>query len=154
MFRSIARLGILPHLGDEAIALARDGANEALPLAAVADGVTDRSYAAAQRRFSNDAPVPYRRGKIIVADDTMAVAYQIGQDIEHLRLGSDGLGSPTQVPATDVERITLKKVDQSTPRPRTSRACVGRMNIGWGTDDDTFTMSWTEREGPPVRMYK
>jgi two-component sensor histidine kinase len=22
--------------------------------------------------------------------------------------------------------------------------------IGWGTDGDTFTMNWTEREGPPV----
>jgi PAS domain S-box-containing protein len=26
----------------------------------------------------------------------------------------------------------------------------GRVDIGWGTDGDTFTMSWTEREGPPV----
>ncbi len=27
---------------------------------------------------------------------------------------------------------------------------AGRVDIGWGTDGDTFTMSWTEREGPPV----
>jgi PAS domain S-box-containing protein len=26
----------------------------------------------------------------------------------------------------------------------------GRVNVGWGTDDHTFTMTWTEREGPPV----
>jgi two-component sensor histidine kinase len=26
----------------------------------------------------------------------------------------------------------------------------GRVDVGWGTDGDTFTMSWTEREGPPV----
>ncbi len=27
----------------------------------------------------------------------------------------------------------------------------GRVNIGWGmTDDDAFTMSWAERDGPPV----
>jgi two-component sensor histidine kinase len=27
----------------------------------------------------------------------------------------------------------------------------GRVDIGWGTTDgDTFTMNWTEREGPPV----
>jgi two-component sensor histidine kinase len=27
----------------------------------------------------------------------------------------------------------------------------GRVNIGWGiTDGDTFSMTWTEREGPPV----
>jgi len=25
------------------------------------------------------------------------------------------------------------------------------VDIGWGTDDDTFTMSWTEREGLRVR---
>jgi PAS domain S-box-containing protein len=27
---------------------------------------------------------------------------------------------------------------------------AGRVDIGWGTDGDTFTMSCTEREGPPV----
>jgi two-component sensor histidine kinase len=26
----------------------------------------------------------------------------------------------------------------------------GRVDIGWGTEGDTFTMSWTEHEGPPV----
>jgi two-component sensor histidine kinase len=24
------------------------------------------------------------------------------------------------------------------------------VDIGWGTDRGTFTISWTEREGPPV----
>jgi PAS domain S-box-containing protein len=27
---------------------------------------------------------------------------------------------------------------------------AGHVDIGWGTDGDAFTMSWTEREGPPV----
>jgi PAS domain S-box-containing protein len=27
---------------------------------------------------------------------------------------------------------------------------AGRVDIGWGTEGDAFTMSWTEREGPPV----
>ncbi len=27
---------------------------------------------------------------------------------------------------------------------------AGRLDIGWGADGDTFTMNWTEREGPPV----
>jgi PAS domain S-box-containing protein len=27
---------------------------------------------------------------------------------------------------------------------------VGHVDIGWGTEDDAFTMSWAEREGPPV----
>ena len=31
---------------------------------------------------------------------------------------------------------------------------TGRVNIGWRTDGDTFTMSWTEREGPPVSAPK
>jgi two-component sensor histidine kinase len=26
----------------------------------------------------------------------------------------------------------------------------GRVDICWGTDGDTFTMSWAERGGPPV----
>ena len=29
-------------------------------------------------------------------------------------------------------------------------ADAGRVDIDWGTDGDTFTMSWTEREGPPA----
>jgi two-component sensor histidine kinase len=27
---------------------------------------------------------------------------------------------------------------------------AGCVDIRWGTDRDTFTMGWTEREGPPV----
>jgi PAS domain S-box-containing protein len=27
---------------------------------------------------------------------------------------------------------------------------AGRVDISWGSDGDTFTMSWTERDGPPV----
>jgi two-component sensor histidine kinase len=26
----------------------------------------------------------------------------------------------------------------------------GRVDVSWGTDGDTLTMSWTERDGPPV----
>src|SRR5690349_3223851 len=39
---------MLPNLGYKAIAPARDGANEALPFAAVAHRLTHRSYSAAQ----------------------------------------------------------------------------------------------------------
>jgi PAS domain S-box-containing protein len=31
---------------------------------------------------------------------------------------------------------------------------TGRVNIRWGTDGDTFSMSWTERDGPPVALPK
>src|SRR5262249_60506845 len=27
---------------------------------------------------------------------------------------------------------------------------TGRLEIAWGTESETFTMSWTERDGPPV----
>jgi hypothetical protein len=27
---------------------------------------------------------------------------------------------------------------------------TGHVDVCWGTDGDTFTMSWTERDGPPV----
>jgi PAS domain S-box-containing protein len=27
---------------------------------------------------------------------------------------------------------------------------TGRIDVGWGADGETFTMSWTERDGPPV----
>ncbi len=31
---------------------------------------------------------------------------------------------------------------------------TGRVDVRWGTDGDTFTMKWTEREGPPVSAPK
>jgi two-component sensor histidine kinase len=31
---------------------------------------------------------------------------------------------------------------------------TGRVDISWGSDGDTFTMSWTAREGPPVSAPK
>jgi two-component sensor histidine kinase len=31
---------------------------------------------------------------------------------------------------------------------------AGCVDIRWGTDGDTFTMGWTEREGPPVSAPK
>jgi len=31
---------------------------------------------------------------------------------------------------------------------------TGRVDIRWGTNGDTFTMGWTEREGPPVTAPK
>jgi PAS domain S-box-containing protein len=31
---------------------------------------------------------------------------------------------------------------------------TGRVDVGWGRDVDTFTMSWIEREGPPVSAPK
>jgi PAS domain S-box-containing protein len=30
----------------------------------------------------------------------------------------------------------------------------GRVDVSWGTEADTFTMSWTERDGPPVSAPK
>ena len=31
---------------------------------------------------------------------------------------------------------------------------AGRVDIWWGTNDGTFTMNWTERDGPPVSAPK
>jgi hypothetical protein len=68
------------------------------------------------------------------------VAYQVGQDIEHLRLDGNDLGSPTQFPAIDIERIIFKKVDQSTSWLPTMQACVRknqdnlRLNQGYLKD--------------------
>ncbi len=29
---------------------------------------------------------------------------------------------------------------------------AGRVDVGWRLGGDTFAMSWTERDGPPVRL--
>src|SRR5215470_12751274 len=86
----IVRHRILPHLGDEAIALARHGTNEALLLAAVADDLTYRAYAAAESRLRNDTPAPHGRDEVVIGDDTITVANEVFQNVENLRRHREG----------------------------------------------------------------
>src|SRR5258708_38166019 len=85
------------HSTDEAEALARDGADQLLLLAAVADRLARGVDAAGQRRIRHDPAAPDRRDEIILADDALAILHQVDQEIEHLRLDRDPRAAPVQL---------------------------------------------------------
>ncbi len=78
---------------DEAHALARNGADQFLLLAAVADRLARGIDAAGQRRIRHDPAAPDRRDEIVLADDAVAIFDQENQEVEHLRLDRNGLGA-------------------------------------------------------------
>src|SRR5262245_50978784 len=78
-------------------------AYEALVAAAVAERAPCRADAGAQRRLRDDAALPNHVDQLVLADDPIAVANQVNEQIEHLRLEvNDGAGAP-QLVARDVD---------------------------------------------------
>src|SRR5712672_2976416 len=61
-------------------------------------------------------------------------------------------GSPVRLNAAAAQAIGLALHELATNAGKYGALStdIGRVDINWGTDGDTFTMSWTEREGPPV----
>jgi hypothetical protein len=102
-------------LADEADALALHRADQALRLAAVADGLAHGVDAAGQRRFGHDAPVPDRCDQVILADHAVAIAHQMDQQVEHLRLDGDGLAGAPQLAPIHVKDVIIKEKLQVGP---------------------------------------
>jgi hypothetical protein len=103
-------------LADKAKPLARQRAEEALPLAVVADSVAHRVDLAAEGGFRHDAAGPYRGEEVILADHALAILNEIEQEIEGLRLGGDQRRPAPQFPAVRIEQILFKSVDHSKSR--------------------------------------
>ena len=90
-----ARLDRFADLADEADALALHRADQALRPAAVADGLAHGIDAAGQRRFGHHATVPHRFDQVVLADHALAIAHQMHEQVEHLRLhGDQPAGAP------------------------------------------------------------
>jgi hypothetical protein len=90
-------------LADKAKPLARQRADQDLPLAVVADGVAHRVDLAAERGFRHDAAAPYGRHQVVLADHARAILNEIEQEIEGLRLGGDQRRPAPQFPAVTSE---------------------------------------------------
>ena len=113
-----SRVWLRVHVADEAQALARDGADQLLVLAAVADRLARGVDAAGQRRIRHDPAAPDRSNQIVLADDAVAVLHQVNQQIEHLRLDRNGLGAAAQFAPIDVKRMIGKeKLHVGAPEP-------------------------------------
>src|SRR5467141_3611191 len=93
------------HSADEPEALARNGADQLLVLAAVADRLSHSVDAAGQRRIRNDPAAPDRSDEIVLADDPVAVLHQINQEIEYLRLNGNPFGAAAQFAPVRVKRM-------------------------------------------------
>ncbi len=110
--RGVCRFGAVwlrAHDADEAKALARDGADQLLVLAAVADRLARGVDAAGQRRIRHDPAAPDRSDEIILADDAVAVLQQVNQQVEHLRLDGNGLGTAAQLASVGIKRMIGKE---------------------------------------------
>jgi two-component sensor histidine kinase len=67
-------------------------------------------------------------------------------------LMADRSGFPRSLKAASARAIGLALHELATNAGKygaLSRV-TGHVNIGWGTEGEAFTMSWTERNGPPV----
>ena len=95
-------------VSDEAKALSRNGADDGLILAAVANRSARGVDAARQGRFGDDAAVPDSLDEIVLADDAVAIFDQVDQQVEHLRLDADILAGPGQLAQPRIQHMVGK----------------------------------------------
>ena len=97
------------HLADEAQPLARDGADQLLFVAAVADRLSRGVDAAGQGRIRHDPAAPDRSDEIVLADDAVAILQQVDQQVEDLRLDGNGLRTAAQLAPIGIKRMAGKE---------------------------------------------
>jgi hypothetical protein len=90
-------------VADKANPLARIGLDQDLILAGVAYGFPCSSDARAERRFRNDASVPYRSNQVVPAHDAITVLQKKKQEIENLGFHGDGFGVARELALVTVE---------------------------------------------------
>ncbi len=96
------------HGADEANPLARNGADEPLFLAVVADRVSSGVDPAVQRRVRDDPSAPHQRNEIVPADDAIAVFQQVNQQVEYLRLHRNQFAATAQLATIGVEDVVIE----------------------------------------------
>jgi len=105
------------HVAHEAQALARDGADQLLAVAIVADRLARGIDAAGQRGVRHDTAAPDRRDEIVFCDDAIAVLHDVDQQVEYLRLHCNGFGASAQLPPFDIKRVIGKDELHVLPPP-------------------------------------
>ena len=98
---------------DETEALSRQGFDEALFLAGIADRASGGIQAGRQCRIGHAAPVPDRVDQVVLADDALPVADQIIEQVEYLRRDRDDGRPALQFASVRVECVVLEKKAQS-----------------------------------------
>ena len=93
---------------DELVAAAADGADVALGFPVVAQRPASRLDPACQRRLADEAPTPHGVEQLLLCDETVAIADELGQDVEHLRLDVDIVTVTAQFVALGVKDETVE----------------------------------------------
>ena len=93
---------------DETNPLARNGADQPLILAVVADRVSGGVDAAVERRVRDDPSAPHQCNEIVPADDVIAVFQQVNEQVEYLRLHRDQLAAAAQFAKIGVENVIIE----------------------------------------------
>src|SRR5215475_4462163 len=85
------------YLADKPETSARQCPDESLRFAGVADRAPDSVNARGQSGLRDDPPAPDRREDIVLADDPVPVADEVGQEVKDLRLQGTQAGSAAQL---------------------------------------------------------
>src|SRR5262249_30329606 len=110
--RQLRRHLALAHDADEPNSLAGGGADEALLLAAVADGAPGGVDAARERRGGHDSPVPHPRDQVVLSDHAVAAAKQKNNKVEDLGLDRDEGAFATQLAPVGIKNMVLEEEQQ------------------------------------------
>ncbi len=100
----------LPHLSDEAEALARQCFDQALFLAGIADRALGNIKAGRQRRIGHAAPIPDGVDEVILADHALSIADQVIEQVEYLWRDGDQVRATMQLAPVGVECIFLEEI--------------------------------------------
>src|SRR5216683_1096447 len=96
------------HGANKAKALPRNGPDQLLILAVIADRVSGGVDAAVERRVGYDPAAPYQLNEIIPADDVVAMLQQMNQQVEHLRLHGNQLAATAQLAKGGIENMIVE----------------------------------------------
>lgn len=95
---------------DKAYAFARQCSDQPLLFAAVANCDARRADAAREGGFRHNPAAPDGFDHVIAADDPVAIADQVFQEVEHLGLDRHNASAMPQLAAVAVESVTLENI--------------------------------------------
>src|SRR5262249_21164619 len=117
---------VFVDVADEAKSALVQSANEALVAAAVAERAPCRADAGVERRLRDDAALPDDVEQLVFADDPVAIANEVNEQVEHLRLDVDIRPGKPQLLPREVDLEIGEAEAQSSPHHLTeSRSSPG-----------------------------
>jgi PAS domain S-box-containing protein len=90
----------------------------------------------------------------VEVEDLVRAQLALFADLIGSRIGVHGPNLRLKAASAQAIGLALHELATNAGKYGALSADKGRVYIAWGTVDDTFAMSWTEREGPPVSAPK